>query len=108
MRRAVWLNNPAKFYALLAVLVSLSLVSPAAAQSRAQKKTAAHAQFERAEKLRTALNGKEQKGRTLVEYKAVVRAYRGVYMITPHAEEVTPSLLAIAAPGGRSSVRVAL
>ena len=80
----------------LALVSLLCFAPPAEAQTRAAKKTAARAQYERAEKLRTALQGKPQKERTLPEYKAVVSAYRRVYLITPHSAEVTPALIVVA------------
>lgn len=81
---------------LLAALLVLSFSPAGLAQTRGQKKTAARTQYDRAEKLRTALNGKPQAERTLKEYQTLVSAYRRVYLITPHAEEVTPALLAVA------------
>lgn len=81
---------------LLALVSLLCFASPASAQTRAAKKSVARAQYERAEKLRTALQGRPQKERTEKEYRAVVSAYRRVYLITPHAAEVTPALIAVA------------
>jgi N-acetylmuramoyl-L-alanine amidase len=73
------------------------LLAPAApAETPASRRAAAHAQFLRAEKQRTALQGKSQKERTLQEYAQLVAAYRRVYLITPHAAEVPPALLAVA------------
>jgi N-acetylmuramoyl-L-alanine amidase len=80
----------------LLALVSLPCFASPAAQTRAAKKSVARAQYERAEKLRTALQGRPQKERTVQEYRAVVSAYRRVYLITPHAAEVTPALIAVA------------
>jgi N-acetylmuramoyl-L-alanine amidase len=45
-------------------------------------------------KLRTALEGQPQKDRTLSDYKQALTAYHRVYLISPQAEEVTPSLIA--------------
>jgi N-acetylmuramoyl-L-alanine amidase len=81
---------------LFAFVSLLCLVPSAGAQSSAAKRAAARNQYERAEKLRTALQGKPQKERTLKEYKAVVSAFRRVYLVTPHAVEVTPALVAAA------------
>ena len=77
---------------LLAAIVLLSLVSPALAQ---QKKAEARAQFERAEKMRTALEGRPPSARSLEDYQKLVAAYRKVYLITPQAEEVTAALMTV-------------
>jgi N-acetylmuramoyl-L-alanine amidase len=63
--------------------------------SRAVKKQAASAQFDRAEDLRTSLNSKPTEKRTLNEYKLVVTSYRRVALITPRAPEVPDSLVAV-------------
>jgi len=89
--RKIWVTR-----LVLTALLALSHVPASPAQSRAQRKAAARDQYERAEKLRTALNGKPQKSRTLAEYRVLVRSYRAVYLITPHAVEVTAALLAVA------------
>ena len=62
--------------------------------SQTAKRDAAHTQYDRAQKMRTSLEGKPQKDRSLEEYKTVVEAYRKVYLITPLALEVTPALMA--------------
>ena len=56
---------------LLAFLF-LSLIPAARAESTATKRDAARAQFARAEKQRTALQGKPQKERTLRDYTQLV------------------------------------
>ena len=96
-RRARQNDTPIYSGILFLALVSLlCFAPPGAAQTRAAKKSAARVQYERAEKLRTALQGKPQEERTVKEYRAVVSAYRRVYLITPHAAEVTPALIAVA------------
>jgi len=90
------LGNSLRICAALSLLLTFALVPARAAQARPPRKTSARAQFERAEKLRTALNGKPQKERSVAEYKAVISAYRRVHLTTPQASEVTPSLVAIA------------
>ncbi len=77
---------------ILASLLFLSLFSVGAF---AQKRVAARAQYEKAEKQRTALEGKPQKERTLKEYSQLVAAYRRVYHLSPQAAEVTTSLQAV-------------
>lgn len=75
---------------LLILCFSLTLAVPA----RADKKSDAREQFMRAVKLRTALEGQPQKDRTLSDYKQAINSYHKVYLISPQAEEVTPSLIA--------------
>jgi N-acetylmuramoyl-L-alanine amidase len=83
--------------AFLAIAASLLLVCAGAARGDGQqKKMLARAQYERAEQMRTGLEGRPQRERTLEEYKRVVEAYRRVYHITPQAPEVTPALMAVA------------
>jgi N-acetylmuramoyl-L-alanine amidase len=77
---------------ILAAGILLSLSLPLLAQKRAQ----ARGQYERAEKLRTALDGKPQKLRTEKEYLQAIQTYRRVYLITPHAAEVTNALVSVA------------
>ncbi len=78
---------------LLAGLMVFSLFPGAQAQTR---RNAANEQYLRAEKLRTALNGKPQKERALAEYTKLVGAYRRVYVLSPQAADVTSALLAVA------------
>ena len=59
------------------------------------KRSAASAQFERAEQQRAALNNKPPEKRMLADYKAVVNTYRHVALITPRAPEVPESLVAL-------------
>ena len=61
----------------------------------ASKREAAASQFARAEELRGLLNSKPAEQRTLAEYRRVVTAYQRVPMITPHATEVSESLMAV-------------
>jgi len=59
------------------------------------KRQAAADQFARAEDQRAALNLKAPAKRTLADYKQVVATYRRVGLITPHAPEVSESLMAL-------------
>jgi N-acetylmuramoyl-L-alanine amidase len=59
------------------------------------RRQAAAAQFARAEDQRAALNQKPGSKRTLSDYKLVVSTYRRVYLITPHAPEVSDALMAL-------------
>ncbi|MBI1750926.1 MAG: N-acetylmuramoyl-L-alanine amidase [Acidobacteria bacterium] len=77
------------------ILASILFLSLFSAGAFAQKKAAARAQYERADKQRTALEGKPQKERALKEYTQLVAAFRRVYHLSPQAAEVTSSLLAV-------------
>lgn len=89
------------FVALGFALLVLGASAPAGlardadASTRATKREAAATQFSHAEEQRRTLNGKASEKRTLAEYKQVVASYRRVYLITPHAAEVSDALLAV-------------
>jgi N-acetylmuramoyl-L-alanine amidase len=74
----------------LALVLSLCFSAPA----RADRKSDARAQFERAVRQRTILEGSSPKDRKLADYKQVITSFHRVYLITPTAEEVTPALIA--------------
>jgi N-acetylmuramoyl-L-alanine amidase len=82
-------HTPIKFF-LPVLAILLSLANP----SYADKKSEAREQFERAVRMRTALQEKPERDRTLALYKQTVGAYQKVYLITPLAQEVTPALIA--------------
>jgi N-acetylmuramoyl-L-alanine amidase len=82
-------HTPIKFL-LPVIAVLLSLAGP----SYADKRSEAREQFERAVRMRTALEEKPERERTLAFYKQTVAAYQKVYLITPLAAEVTPALIA--------------
>jgi len=86
-----------------ALSFALIFAIPAGAKRNAEatatasvKRQSASAQFARAEEQRAALNSKPSEKRTLADYKQVVTGYRRVAMITPRAQEVPDSLLAVA------------
>ncbi|MGB6199626.1 MAG: N-acetylmuramoyl-L-alanine amidase [Candidatus Acidiferrales bacterium] len=83
-------------------LVSLCVACFAIATVRAQdsasssaKRDAAQQQFDRAETLRVALESQTAANRTEQNYLQVVQAYRRVYYITAHADEVPSALYAV-------------
>src|SRR4029077_3540685 len=78
--------------AVILALTTLIVCLPAPA--RANRKVNAREQFERAVKMRTTLEGNPQKDRSLSDYRQTIGAYHNVYLISPQAEEVTPSLIA--------------
>ena len=68
-------------------LLSLRLLAPT-------RTSEARLQFERAVRLRTQLEGYLPRDRSLANYKDTIAAYHKVYLLSPQAEEVTPSLVA--------------
>jgi N-acetylmuramoyl-L-alanine amidase len=66
------------------------------ARSVQQKKQAARAQFETAERLRDALEGKPASQRTRPDYQKVIEAYRKVYYTAPNSIKADASVLAVA------------
>ncbi len=79
---------------LLGMAVAGSL--PVCAGQASEPRAAAQAQFARAEELRTALEAKPERERSLQEYTKVAVAYRRVYLITPHAAEVPAAIKQVA------------
>ena len=78
--------------AVFLALTTLIVCLPATAHS--DRKASAREQFERAVRMRTTLEGNPQKDRSLADYRQTIAAYHKVYLISPQAEEVTPSLIA--------------
>src|ERR1700729_3604928 len=82
-------HRPMKFFLLAtAVIVSLG------ATPHTDRKADAREQFERAVKIRTALEERPERERTLAAYKQAIAAYHKVYLISTQSQEVTPSLIA--------------
>ena len=76
-------------------VLALIVCSGTPARSQ-QKSTKAREQFERAVQLRTALESCAPADRTVDAYKQAILSFKKVYSLAPQAEEVTPSLVAIA------------
>ena len=72
------------------------LLAPVSARTVKQKKQAAKAQFEVAERLRESLNGKPESQRTRRDYDRVLDAYRKVYHTAPTSNKADASVLAVA------------
>ena len=74
------------------------LLSPLSSVARtvAQKKQAARAQFETAERLRDSLENKAEAQRTRQDYQKVIEAYRKVYYTAPTSVKADASVLAVA------------
>ncbi|HEX9254933.1 MAG TPA: tetratricopeptide repeat protein, partial [Candidatus Angelobacter sp.] len=81
-----------------ACALSWLLLAPVSGVARtvAQKKQAARAQFETAERLRDWLESKAEAQRTRQDYQKVVEAYRKVYYTAPTSVKADASVLAVA------------
>jgi N-acetylmuramoyl-L-alanine amidase len=81
-------------FVFLAVFLGTSLCGFASnASSRKQK---ARDQFERAEQMREALNGRPEGERTRRDYQRVADAYRKVYYVAPDSSKADASVVAVA------------
>jgi len=87
--------SPMLYPLLLASALLVSLL-PSLHAETLEKRNSAQAQFDRAEKQRTALNAKPLAERSLEDYKQTVTSYRRVYLITSHAMEVPAAIMAVA------------
>jgi N-acetylmuramoyl-L-alanine amidase len=76
--------------------VACALLSSGETRTVAQKKQAARAQFETAERLREALTGKPESHRTRRDYQKVIDAYRKVYYTAPSWIRADAAVLAVA------------
>jgi N-acetylmuramoyl-L-alanine amidase len=76
-------------------VLALAVCASTPAQTQ-QKSTKAREQFERAVGLRTALESGAPADRTVAAYNQAILAFKKVYTISAQAEEVTPSLVAVA------------
>ncbi len=72
------------------------LSTGAFANDAQSSKQAARLQFEKAEQLREALNGRPEADRTRREYQQVVNAYRKVYYGAPASSKADASIVAVA------------
>jgi len=79
---------------LCAAAITAVLALCVALPVRADRKSEARDQFERAVKMRTMLEGYLERDRSLSDYRQTVSAYHKIYLISTQAEEVTPSLVA--------------
>src|SRR5579884_843313 len=80
----------------VAVIALLLISLPTQARTLARKKELARTEFERAEQLREALNGRPAKQRTVRDYERVINAYRRVYYTAPTSNKADASALAVA------------
>ncbi len=91
-------NRPSRALKVLALIaISAAFVLPAAAgRTVAQKKQAARSQFEVAERMREALNGRVTSERSRRDYHRVIEAYRAVYYTAPSSNKADASVVAVA------------
>src|SRR5882672_3513564 len=82
--------------AMAGALACLLLPAPIYARTVKQKKEAARAQFETAERMREALNGRPESQRSRNDYQKVTDAYRKVYHTAPNSVKADTSILAVA------------
>ncbi|MGC2109291.1 MAG: N-acetylmuramoyl-L-alanine amidase, partial [Candidatus Korobacteraceae bacterium] len=80
--------------ALLLVLAGASLAAPPA--SSATRKEQAREDFDKAEEMREALNGRPADQRTHKDYQHVADAYRKVYYVCPSSSKADASVVAVA------------
>jgi len=82
--------------AIVGALACLLLPAHTYARSVKQKKEAARTQFETAERMREALDGRPESQRTKRDYQKVIDAYRKVYYTAPNVTKADASVLAVA------------
>jgi N-acetylmuramoyl-L-alanine amidase len=82
----------------IALALACLMLAPVSifARTVAQKKQAARAQFDAAERLRDALESKPESQRTRRDYQKVLDAYRKVYYVAPTSAKADASVLAVA------------
>jgi N-acetylmuramoyl-L-alanine amidase len=78
------------------VLLFLLASANAFAWSAASRKQEAASQFEKAEQMREALNGRPMEERTRRDYQRVADAYRKVYYVAPASSKADASVIAVA------------
>src|SRR5215472_16604477 len=92
------MNIKTRILTRIALAASLACVIVSSAQARTvrQRKQAARSQFETAERLREALDGRPESQRTRRDYQKVIDAYRKVYYIAPTSNKADSATLAVA------------
>jgi len=81
---------------VLATLILCLLATPLSAITVARKKQIAHDQFDNAERMREALNGKPKTQRSEKDYARVMDAYRKVYYVAPTSSKADSAIVAVA------------
>ena len=91
------IGTRARAITITAIALALAFAVPAAAKRTvAQKKQAARAQFDQAERMREALNGRAVSERTQRDYNRVIEAYRAVYYTAPTSSKADAGVVAVA------------
>jgi N-acetylmuramoyl-L-alanine amidase len=86
-----------RLVAVLVTAAALAAVSFAAPSgSPAVRKQQARTQFETAERMREALNGRPESERTRKDYQKLADAYRKVYYVSPASSKADESIMAVA------------
>ncbi|HEX9119996.1 MAG TPA: N-acetylmuramoyl-L-alanine amidase [Terriglobales bacterium] len=79
------------------IVIGAALGVPASARrTTAQKKQTARTQFDNAERMREALNGRAVSERSRRDYNRVIDAYRAVYFTAPTSNRADASVVAVA------------
>lgn len=81
---------------LAALIFCTLLASPLSATTVARKKQIARDQFDVAERMREALNGRPKSQRTIRDYQRVMDAYRKVYYVAPTSSKADAAVVALA------------
>jgi len=80
----------------IALYLACGLLPGGQARTVKQKKQAARTQFEKAERMREALDGRPEPQRTRRDYQKVIEAYRKVYYTAPTSNKADAAVLAVA------------
>ena len=88
-------GRTARIVALIVIGAALG-VPASARRTVAQKKQAARTQFDVAERMREALNGRAVSERSRHDYSRVIDAYRAVYFTAPTSNRADASVVAVA------------
>jgi N-acetylmuramoyl-L-alanine amidase len=91
-------KNAGRTARILALIVIGAVLGVPASAKRtiAQKKQAARTQFDKAERMREALNGRAVSERSRRDYDRVIDAYRAVYFTAPTSSKADASVAAVA------------
>ncbi len=89
-------RRKSRVIAAAAIAVALTFALPAAARRTVtETKRAAHTLFDKAERMREALNGRPVMERTRRDYERVMDAYRAVYYLAPTSNRADASVVAV-------------
>jgi len=89
-------RSPRRIAIAIALCLACVLLPAGQARTVRQKKQAARTQFEKAERIREALDGRPESQRTRRDYQKVIEAYRKVYYTAPTSNKADAAVLAVA------------